>query len=336
MTTIPNHRTTVARLLAPLALLLAVATGASAQLKPDRLYNGVNRPIPMTVARPAGATGDLSIQLVAPVTAEVTKTAPVKEGPINLASLFPSLWQESTHTLLYAQLVAGDQRVGSAVVVQPMEGPRMARLRPPNQIDWEPNSDRAFTGYRCYVERIAVVETTAGDIEFAMRPEVAPNTVFNFLHLADGGFYTDILIHRIVPKRPDGAPFVIQFGDPTATGEGTPGYNIDLERSTLQHTYGVLSMARSRDPNTNGSQVFICLSREGTEALDGAYCSFAQAISGVEAISALTATSVDADGRPTTDPPPKVKSVRLKDAPPYGTAAKPIVRPSTKPETVNR
>ncbi len=317
------------------ATLSALCGLAHAQLKPDHLYNGVDRPLPMTVTRPAGKEGELSIQLLEPVTATVVKSQPVKEGPINLSSLFPELWTESTHRLLYAQLVAADQRVGPAVVIQPMEGPRMARLRD-SRVEWIPQPDKAFTGYRCYVDRIAVVETTAGDIEFIMRPEMAPNTVYNFLHLADNGFYTDILIHRIVPRRPDGAPFVIQFGDPTGTGMGTPGYNIALERSTLPHTYGVLSMARSEDPNTNGSQVFICLSREGTQSLDGNYCSFAQAISGVDAITALTATAVDAAGRPTTEPAPKVKSIRLADAPPYGTAPQPIVRPTTQPAPDNR
>ncbi len=181
-----------------------------------------------------------------------------------------------------------------------------------------------------------MVESTGGDIEFVMRPDAAPNTVFNFLHLAENGFYTDILIHRIVPKRPDGAPFVIQFGDPTGTGEGTPGYMIDLERSTLPHNFGVLSMARSPEPDTNGSQVFICLSREGTESLDGSYCSFAQAISGADAINALAAIPVDAKGRPTTEPGPMVKSVRLKDAPPYGTAPKPLLRQVAAPEAPSR
>ena len=233
---------------------------ADGQLSAERLYNGINRPIAMTVARPPGETEELSIRLLEPVTAQTLHTAPVKEGPINLASTFPHLWQETTPRLVYAQLFAGEHPVGPAVVMQPMEGPRVAQLRPAEaRIEWVPQRARAFTGYRCYVDRVAVVQTTAGPIEFIMRPEVAPNTVFNFLHLAENGFYTDILIHRIVPRRADGAPFVIQFGDPTGTGVGTPGYHIDLERSTLQHTYGVLSMARSEDPNTNGSQVFICL-----------------------------------------------------------------------------
>lgn len=335
-----NFTTAAFPRLSRLALAIAVACGslatiAQAQLRPDHLYNGVDRPIPMTVKRPVGAEGDISIQLLAPVTAEVVKAQPVKEGPINLASLFPELWQDSAHKLLYAQLVVKDQRVGPAVVLQPMEGPKMARTRE-NRVEWVPMPDKAFTGYRCYVDQVAVVETTAGDIQFTMRPDMAPNTVFNFLHLAEGGFYTDILIHRIVPKRPDGAPFVIQFGDPTGTGMGTPGYNIDLERSTLPHNYGVLSMARSGDPNTNGSQVFVCLSREGTQSLDGSYCSFGEAIAGAETIAALTATSVDAEGRPTTDPAPTVKTVRLIDAPAYGTAPKPLVRPAATPEPVKR
>lgn len=310
-----------------LLLLSAFTQTADAQLTPDRMYMGVDRPIPMTVVRPSGTEGDLSIQLLAAGTAEVISTQPVKEGPVNLAAIFPDLWKAKTKPLVYAQLAAGDKRLGPAVVVQPMEGPRVAVLED-NYVRWVPSADRSFTGYRCYVDKVAIVETTAGEIRFIMRPEVAPNTCFNFLHLAENGFYTDILIHRIVPKRPDGAPFVIQFGDPAGTGSGSPGYAIDLERSTLPHNYGVLSMARSKDPNSNGSQVFVCLSREGTQSLDGSYCAFAQAISGAETITALTETPVDRDGRPTTDPAPLVKTVRVMDAPPYGTAPAPIQRPA--------
>ncbi|GMV26676.1 MAG: hypothetical protein AMXMBFR58_27070 [Phycisphaerae bacterium] len=328
-----NRRRTIPAL--TLTALCAFAGLAHAQLKPDHLYNGVDRPIPMSVTRPAGKEGELSIQLLEPVSANVVKTAPVKEGPINLASLFPTLWEDATKRLLYTQLVVGEQRVGPAVVLQPMEDPREAVVRE-NRVEWKPQPMRTFTGYRTYVDKMVVVETTAGDIQFVMRPDEAPNTAYNFLHLVEGGFYTDILIHRIVPRRPDGAPFVIQFGDPTGTGAGSPGYSIDLERSRLPHTYGVLSMARESAPDTNGSQVFICLSREGTQMLDGSYCSFAQAISGVETITALAATSVDGEGRPTTDPPPKVKNARLIDALPYGTAPKPVTRPATAAEPAAR
>jgi peptidyl-prolyl cis-trans isomerase B (cyclophilin B) len=320
-----------------LLLLSAVTQSADAQLAPDKLYNGVDRPIPMTVTRPTGTEGELSIQLLAAGTAEVISTQPVKEGPINLAAIFPDLWKARTKPLVYAQLAAGETRLGPAVVLQPMEGPRVAELAD-GYVRWKIGQDRTFTGYRCYTDKVAVVETTAGEMRFIMRPEMAPNTVYNFLHLAENGYYSDILIHRIVPRRPDGAPFVIQFGDPTGTGAGSPGYSIDLERSTLPHNYGVLSMARSGDPNSNGSQVFVCLSREGTQSLDNSYCSFAQAISGVETITALTETPVDAQGRPTTDPAPLVKNVRVVDAPPYGTAPAPITRPATAttPEPAGR
>ncbi|MBL8877234.1 MAG: peptidylprolyl isomerase [Phycisphaerae bacterium] len=178
------------------------------------------------------------------------------------------------------------------------------------------------------------METDKGVIEFQLRPDVAPNTAWNFRELVGGGFYTDIIFHRIVPKLQSGHPFVIQVGDPTATGTGGPGYNIDLEQSSLQHDFGVLSMARSGDPNSNGSQVFVCLSRPGTAFLDGNYTTFGQAISGADVIRAIAASPIGAEGRP-TDPMPLIKTATLVDAAPYGTGPKPITpeAPSQSPES---
>src|SRR5258708_35830605 len=120
------------------------------------------------------------------------------------------------------------------------------------------------------------METSLGDIELAMRPDEAPNTVWNFLTLCAGGFYTDIIFHRIKAVNPaTRSPFVIQAGDPlqrkdvpaeaTGAGEGGPGYWINLEPSKLPHDFGVVSMARKSDgslPNLAGSQFFISLSRK--------------------------------------------------------------------------
>ncbi|MBO6513474.1 MAG: peptidylprolyl isomerase, partial [Phycisphaerales bacterium] len=68
------------------------------------------------------------------------------------------------------------------------------------------------------------MKTSMGDIIYRMRPDAAPNTVFNFLHLTEGGFYTNVIFHRIVAKLPNGNPFVIQVGDLSGTGMGGPGY----------------------------------------------------------------------------------------------------------------
>lgn len=292
---------------------------------------------------PPGVDGSASILLMEPTTAAIVASSAVEPGLVDLATHFPILWRAPSPRLLYAQLLVGDRRIGPALVLRPLIEPKPAMLlNPATNAPWfmdpktgkpsfdgrsgvvtfGPAEESAFTGIRADLDKVAVVTTTFGEIRFAMRPDAAPNTVQNFLDLARGGFYTDIPIHRIVPVRADGSPFVVQFGDPTGTGNGGPGYAIDLEPSILPHDLGVLSMARATEPNTAGAQVFICLSREGTKHLDGRYAAFAEAISGADVIRALAAVPVDAEGRP--QDPPRVLSITLEDAPPYGTGPKPI------------
>lgn len=294
-----------------------------AQLAPDRLYNGINREIPITVSIPAGKEGEAVIELLRPVTAEKLATASVLPGKVNLATLFPNLWNTKTPSLVYAQLSVGGEKIGPALVLQPMVSPKHASIQPGSREPKFSSTGEAYTGLRIYIDKNVRMETDKGVIDFQLRPDVAPNSAWNFRELAGGGFYTDIIFHRIVPKLQDGQPFVIQVGDPTATGSGGPGYNIDLEQSSLPHDFGVLSMARSGDPNSNGSQVFVCLSRGGTAFLDGNYTTFGQAISGADVIRAIAASPIGAEGRP-LDPMPRIKSASLVDAAPYGTGPKPI------------
>ena len=148
-----------------------------------------------------------------------------------------------------------------------------------------------------------------------MRPDAAPNTAWNFLELVKGGFYTDIIWHRIVAKRADGSPFVIQAGDPTGTGNGGPGYAFPLEDSPLPHDFGVISMARSTDPNTNGSQIFVCLSRAGTKHLDHRYASFGELVRGKEVVLKTGQVPVGKDDHPTD--PPVIRRAYLVNAKPY-------------------
>ncbi|KAA0215082.1 MAG: peptidylprolyl isomerase [Leptolyngbya sp. PLA3] len=192
-----------------------------------------------------------------------------------------------------------------------------------------PDRSVTFSGIRAYVEQHVVLDTTLGEIELKMRPDAAPNTVFNFMHLVEGEFYTDIIFHRIVPRARDGSPFVIQVGDPTGGGEGGPGYAVDLERSTLPHGFGVISMARSGDPDSNGSQVFICLSRAGTARLDGLYTAFGQSVRGGDVIQAIAATPVNEQGRAVD--PPVLRSARLVPAPPIGKGPEPLGEPTSAP-----
>ena len=300
-----------------------------AQLTPDRLYYGVGREIPIVVKVPEGKQGEAVIELLRPQTAEKVATASVLPGKVNLATLFPNLWNTKTPSLLYAQLSVGGEKIGPALVLQSMTNPKYAGMQPGNPKPVFQAMSDTYSGLRIYVDKDVELDTDKGSILFRMRPDMAPNTVWNFRELAGGGFYTDVVFHRIVAKLPNGNPFVIQVGDPTASGSGGPGYAIDLEESTLPHDFGVLSMARSGDPNSNGSQVFVCLSREGTKALDGGYTAFAQAIKGADVIQAIAAAPTSAGDRP-IDPMPRIKSARLVDAAPYGTGPKPVSRPDSK------
>lgn len=301
----------------------AVETGA--QLTPSRTYFGADRPMPITVASPAGSEGSLGIKLLDAENAVVEQLAAVEAGEVDLAQLFPTLWEsQGSQEVVYAQLYAGEEPVGPAIVLQPMLSQPYAKLDG-RGIAWTP-SPRVFTGYRAYVDRDVLVSTSEGDIVFRMRPDHAPNTAWNFMSLAEGGFYTDIIFHRVVvePRR-----FVIQAGDPLGQGVGGPGYMIDLEDSKLPHDFGVISMARNPDnPNSNGSQIFVCLNRESTRVLDGSYSSFGQAISGADVISKIADTPVNGQ-RPLN--PPMIKSARLVDAAPRGTGPEPVMAPEAAP-----
>jgi peptidyl-prolyl cis-trans isomerase B (cyclophilin B) len=327
-----THSTTRV-LFAALASLTLGATSALAQLMPDRMFYGVDRKIPMTVT----AEGDPVIKLYDPATQQEVDSAPAIAGGVDLASLFPRLWQEKTDQVYYAQLEVDGVPTGAPVVLTPMVSVDKAMLinpqtgqpaqpgergRPIFESDIAGMQGRTrqlvYSGLRAYVSKDVVMETSLGDIRFRLRPDVAPNHAFNFRWLTEGGYYTDILFHRVVPD------FVVQVGDPTGVGSGGPGYQIDLEKSNLPHDFGVLSMARTNDPDTGGSQVFICLTRERTAMLDGSYTTFGQAISGADTIVALGNTEVQGQ-KPVN--PPVLERAYLVDTAPLGTWTAPVTRP---------
>jgi len=346
-----NSATRAAPTVVASLLAAALACNTLAQLSPERLYYGVHQPINIRVTTPDNIEIDTVIMLQKPDGTTI-KVAGVVPGVANLATMFPEIWTSPIDGVWYAQLHVGIADIGAPIVIQPLKGSGPAQMtdeagsialkldektRQPNfgtrnaRISY-PQPDKLLTGVRVYVDRVATMQTSLGDIEFAMRPDAAPNTVFNFLHLAEGGFYTGVIFHRVVAKLPSGHAFVIQTGDPTGTGDGGPGYAIDLEPSTLPHDFGVLSMARDDDPNTNGSQIFVALSREGTARLDGRYTAFAQALSGAEVIRTIAAVKVGENDRPLD--PPVIKAIKLDPAPPLSRRRPltPEVK-TTKPET---
>ena len=119
---------------------------------------------------------------------------------------------------------------------------------------------------------IVTIQTTQGTLKVELYPEVAPNTVNNFIYLVKRGFYDGTIFHRVIPG------FMIQGGDPEGTGMGGPGYGIKGEfamngfQNGLRHTTGVISMARSQRPNSAGSQFFIMV--DDAPYLDGQYAAF--------------------------------------------------------------
>lgn len=126
------------------------------------------------------------------------------------------------------------------------------------------------------------LSTTKGDILVETFDKEAPITAGNFLHLVKKGFYDGIVLHRVVPG------FVVQGGDPTGTGTGGPGWAIPLEvKPTLKHERGYLSMARTPDPDSAGSQFFICLETEAVAGLDMQYAVFGKVVFGMDVVDEL-------------------------------------------------
>lgn len=144
---------------------------------------------------------------------------------------------------------------------------------------------------------IVSIEMNNGDIIKAeLYPEVAPNTVKNFISLVQKGFYDGTIFHRVIPG------FMIQGGDPEGTGMGGPGYAIKGEFSDngfandLKHTRGVLSMARSRVPDSAGSQFFIMVA--DSSHLDGQYASFGKVLEGMDVVDRIVSSERNFQDRP--------------------------------------
>jgi len=136
------------------------------------------------------------------------------------------------------------------------------------------------------------ISTEYGDLTAELWTDVAPKHVENFLKLGRDGFYDDLTFHRIIPG------FVIQGGCPKGDGTGGPGHSVDAEFNDRQHVPGTLSMARSNDPNSAGSQFFICLTREKCQHLDNQYTAFGQVTDGLDIVEKLGAVETDGQDRP--------------------------------------
>ena len=144
---------------------------------------------------------------------------------------------------------------------------------------------------------IVTFEMENGDIIKAeLYPDIAPNTVNNFISLVSSGFYDGLIFHRVIRG------FMIQGGDPQGSGMGGPGYSIRGEfsgngfKNDLKHSRGVLSMARAMNPNSAGSQFFIM--HAAAPHLDGQYAAFGKVTEGIENVDRIADTDVDYNDRP--------------------------------------
>ena len=153
-----------------------------------------------------------------------------------------------------------------------------------------------------------IVMSDGREMKGELYPDIAPQSVGNFVALANSGFYDGVIFHRVIPG------FMIQGGDPKGAGYGGPGYSIKGEFAAngipnpLKHTYGVLSMARSMNPDSAGSQFFIMTS--DSPHLDGQYAAFGRVTEGMNVAEDIVNTPRDAADKPLE--PQAMASVRVE------------------------
>jgi peptidyl-prolyl cis-trans isomerase B (cyclophilin B) len=147
----------------------------------------------------------------------------------------------------------------------------------------------------------ATLHTEVGDITLTFFVDKAPAHVENFLSLAGKGFYDGTVFHRVIPN------FMVQGGCPDGTGMGGPGHNVDAEFNDTKHVRGTLSMARSSDPNSAGSQFFLCHGE--ASFLDGQYTAFGEMTEGGDVLDAI----VNAPTRPGGEGSSPVEPVKINN-----------------------
>jgi cyclophilin family peptidyl-prolyl cis-trans isomerase len=299
------------------APLIVASMLAAADLAPVQTaeFSKPNTPIRATLS---GVAGPCQLVLIDAQGVELAR-APATAGELDLAALLPAI--RSATRAVRVQVMEGGVPQGAPLLVIPLTTRPTIRvmqdLRPDGttpftrvigwgntlldpqnsehqslKAQWPKEDPTPMSGFRVERDRDVVFETTAGTIRFAMRPDHAPATARNFVHLAESGFYDGTIVHRVVPQGRTGQPFVIQGGDPTGTGDGGPGYDIPLEPSALPHEFGVVSMARNDWPDSAGSQWVVALTRKETARLAGQYCAVGYAVEGASAILAAESGAI--------------------------------------------
>jgi peptidyl-prolyl cis-trans isomerase B (cyclophilin B) len=297
-------------LLLPLLFLASILT-------PTRTWYPPAGPVTVNVT----GQGDTKLVLTDFTGAAIPPTASADvsgEKTVDLKTIFPKISAGGTFVLF---TVPKDKTTadftGNPLVIESVVNPMLPPGSGPDVIKIEPL-------------QYAVIHNAHGNMTAIFYYDVARNTVDSFLRLASQGYYDKLTFHRIVPG------FVLQGGDPRGDGMGGPGYQIGAEFNDRPHEEGVLSMARSNDPNSGGSQFFICLDYKNTQHLDHQYTAFGKVVDGMAAAHEIEKTPLaDAqNGSPAT--PQVIDQIEVK---PVTAAENPYAslfhmeRPTTIPDT---
>jgi cyclophilin family peptidyl-prolyl cis-trans isomerase len=178
--------------------------------------------------------------------------------------------------------------------------PAHAAFAQDNKKTWDHEPEMKIDPNKIYVARM---ETTEGPIVLELYPKQAPHHVNSFVFLAKEGYYNGVIFHRVIPG------FMIQGGDPTGTGGGGPGYKLKAEFNPTHHARGILSAARTPDPDSAGSQFFIM--HADSPHLDNQYTAYGKVIEGMDVVDKIATAPTGANDRPTK--PASIKSIKIEE-----------------------
>ncbi len=210
--------------------------------------------------------------------------------------------------ILLGPTAVGTPGTGRVTIVTPAV---VSKTLPPRTADFasvcQKSDQKTFTSPETVIDPnrsyTATIRTEKGDMTIELAPDVAPVTVNNFVFLACKGFYEGVTFHRVIPG------FVAQGGDPTGLGSGGPGYAIPDELSDQPFERGTVGMARTTNPDTGGSQFFICY--EAQPDLDGKYTVFGKVTAGLDVLNSLTPR--DPQTNPNAPPGDKILEITVQE-----------------------
>ncbi|MGD0461837.1 MAG: peptidylprolyl isomerase [Tepidisphaeraceae bacterium] len=253
-------------------------------LVPQKMWYAPSQPLNVTIQSDKDVTLELTDFTGKVIPAKAAADVSAK-ATADLKALFPDTANPGTY-VLYA--------VAKGSAFSPA-GPPKDFLGTPLVIEVlaskEQNPDQAMVTHVVPLQYVTM-QTDSGPLTEVFYYDAAPHTVDGFLQLASGGYFDGLVFHRIIPG------FVIQGGDPLGAdlaraGTGGPGYLVGAEFNDRPHLEGVLSMARASDPNSAGSQFFICLDYEHTQQLDHKYTAFGRVVAGMDTVKKIAAVKTD-------------------------------------------